>query len=372
VTRSKAQVLVVGGGTVGHLGPGFAVARALRARGVSVAFATPGESHERAWFPASEPPPLTAPALRLPSRASGPSALLLFPPRLADAVGRSLRLLGRVRPGVVVGLGGWPCVPVVLAARLRRTPVAFVASDALPGVAVKRLARLAARIYVAQESAARALGDGARVLVTGPALRPEVLEGRADPAAFGLLPGRLTLLVTGGSLGARALNEALPRALAAAVRRDPGLAGRIQVLHQVGGSGEGVAAVYADAGIEARVVPFVRAMGDAYRTADLVVSRAGALTCAELAAVGAPAVLVPYPHHADRQQYANARALEASGGARVVEEADLTEEGVRRHVVDLLEDDETRAAMAKALRAQGADGASQIAADLVRLLHRGT
>lgn len=359
------RVLIVGGGTVGHLGPGFAVADALRARGAEVRFATPGEEKERAWFPASEPSPLVAPALRRPRGALGAPA---FGFRLLRAVLRTRRLLARERPDVVVALGGWPCVPAVLAARTKKLPVAFIASDARPGVAVRRLAGYAARIYVAEESAAKELAGHDAVVVTGPAIRPAVLQAEADPAAFGLEPGRSTLFVTGGSLGARALNEALPRGLAAAVQADPTRVDRIQVLHQVGQSGEGVEAVYAEAGIRHRVVPFVEDVGCAYRTADLVVARGGALTCAELAATRTPAILVPYPHHADRQQFENACAVEAAGGARVVEEHDLDEDGVRRHVVALLEDPDALERMASALPGADRDGAGQIAVDLIRLV----
>ncbi len=359
------RVLVVGGGTVGHLGPGFAVADALRARGVEVAFATPGEGREQAWFPPSEPAPLSAPALRRPKGALG---LPVFAARLALAVLRTRRLLGREQPDVVVALGGWPCVPAVLAARSKGLPVAFIASDARPGVAVRRLAGLAARIYVAHAGAAEELGGRETVRVTGPAIRGAVLEGRDDPGAFDLESGRLTLFVTGGSLGARALNEALPRGLAAAVAEDPSLADRLQVIHQTGESAEGVAEAYEAAGIRCRVLPFVEDVGTAYRTAHLVVARGGALTCAELMAVGTPAILVPYPHHADRQQFENARALETCGGARVVEERDLTIEGVRRHVLDLLEDEAALKRMTQALRGSDPGGAGRVAADLVRLV----
>ena len=362
------RVLIVGGGTVGHLGPGFAVADALRERGAQVRFATPGEAKEQAWFPASEEAPLAAPALRRPRGALG---LPLFGVRLLSATWRTRRLLGREAPDVLVALGGWPCVPAVLAARTKGIPVAFIASDAKPGVAVRRLAGLAARIYVAQESAAQELGGRDTVVVTGPAIRREVLEAEADHEAHGLEAGRVTLFVTGGSLGARALNEALPRGLAAAVREDPTLVERVQVLHQVGESGAGVSAIYEEAGIRHRVVRFVEQVGSAYRTATLVVARGGALTCAELAAVGTPAVLVPYPHHADRQQFENARALEEAGGACVVEEQALDVEGVKRHVLALLEDEAALERMRSALRAGDRDGAGQIAADLIRLVGGG-
>ena len=362
-------VLFVGGGTVGHLAPAFALADALRRRGIAVVIATPGESGEAAWFPPSEPPPLRSTASRLPRRAI---EIPLFPPRLALHVARAWRLLGRLRPGVVVGLGGWPCVPAALAARLRRIPLVLIASDAHPGAAVRRLAGLATRVYVAQEAAAQGLPAGTDVLVTGPIVRDDIARARAAPEAFGLQAGRLTLFVTGGSLGARALNERLAAGLEEAVRRDPGLARRIQVLHSVGRSEAGVRATYERLGLCHHVTPFIRDMGAAYATADLVVCRAGAQTCHELRAAARPALLVPYPHHADRQQYENARLLVECGGAVLVEEADLDADGVRRHVLALLEDRDARRRMAEAMRGAGGAASPSIVDDLVRFLGRGT
>ncbi|MHC5010343.1 MAG: UDP-N-acetylglucosamine--N-acetylmuramyl-(pentapeptide) pyrophosphoryl-undecaprenol N-acetylglucosamine transferase [Planctomycetota bacterium] len=364
----RPSVLLAGGGTVGHLAPGFAIADALAERGVAARFATPGEAHERQWFPSSSPPPLRIPAPRFPH---GAMEVPGFPLRLAVACVRALAVLRRVRPAVVVGLGGWPCVPEAVAAAIARIPLAFVASDRRPGVAVRRLARLADRIYVAEAEAAEALAPHAGVRVTGPVLRRGVAVGRRDPARFGLRPDRKTLLVTGGSLGARALNDRIAEGVRTAVREHPEIAERLQVIHSVGRSGEGVARAYREAGIGHHVTPFIREMGDAYGAADLVVARAGALTCAELAAAGVPAVLVPYPHHADRQQFENARPLVDRGGAVLVEEADLDAQSVYREVLALLEDAPRLERMARAMAAAFPDGAGQIADDLVRLLRWG-
>ncbi len=361
----RPGVLIVGGGTVGHLAPGFAVGEVLAGEGVVVHFATPGEARERAWFPADGPAPHTATASRFPRR---PWAWPVFGARLLGHVRRARRLLAELEPGVVLALGGWPCVPAALAARSKKIPLCLLASDASPGLAVRKLAPLAARIYVAWDSAGAALGAGDRVRVTGPALRRQIVDAQADPAFFGLAPDRLTLFVTGGSLGAQALNERMAEGIRRAVEAEPALAGRIQVLHSVGHSGEGVAEAYEACGIRHHVTPFVAEMGVAYRSADLVVSRAGALTCAELGAAGTPAVLVPYPHHADRQQYRNAEALTSRGAAVLAEEQDLDPEGVRRLVLDLLLDADRRARMGEAMREGFPDGAHQIAVDLVRLL----
>jgi UDP-N-acetylglucosamine--N-acetylmuramyl-(pentapeptide) pyrophosphoryl-undecaprenol N-acetylglucosamine transferase len=142
------------------------------------------------------------------------------------------------------------------------------------------------------------------------------------------------------------------------------------VLHSVGRSGEGVREAYAAAGIPHHVTPFLRRVGDAYALADLVVARAGAMTCAELEATGTPAVLVPYPHHADRQQYENARPLVERGGAHLLDEKDLDADAVRDVIVALLEDDGRRHGMGRAMRAGRQDGAAQITDDLIRLICR--
>jgi UDP-N-acetylglucosamine--N-acetylmuramyl-(pentapeptide) pyrophosphoryl-undecaprenol N-acetylglucosamine transferase len=360
-------VLLSGGGTVGHLAPGFALAEALEAQGVRTRFATPGGEDERAWFPEDAPAPLTIPALR---RGSLPG-LPLMPARLAGCVARAAAVLDRVAPDVVVALGGWPCVPSALAAVARRVPLAFVASDEVPGVVVRWLAPFARRIYVASPDAARALPGGARVRVVGPLLRRALLEGRHDPERFGLHPDRRTLFVTGGSLGSRALNLRAAEGMLAAVTEDPSLRGRVQVLHSVGRSGEGVAERYARAGVAHRVTPFLRDMGTAWRTADLALCRAGAVTCAELEATGTPAVLVPYPHHADRQQYANAERLVARGAAAIVEEDALDPDRFRRDVLSVLLDDRRREDMALRMSAGFRDGAGKTAADLIRFLRWG-
>jgi UDP-N-acetylglucosamine:LPS N-acetylglucosamine transferase len=366
-------VLLAGGGTVGHLAPGFALRDALEGHGVRALFVTPGEARERDWFPAGDPAPIHVPAPR-PPREAVPAAA--FPGRLAAAVYRARAVLRRTRPAAVVALGGWPCAPVALAALSARVPLALVATDAVPGVVVRRLQPLAGRTYVPTEEARRALPRPARGIVVGRPVRSEVLAARPDPARFGLDPGRRTLLATGGSLGARALNAAVTAGLEAAVRLDPALKDRLQAIHSTGGGSEEAAEVargYARAGIRACVRPFFREMGVALATADLVLCRGGAGTLAEVEALGKPAVVVPYPHHADRQQWRNAEPLVERGAATLLEEGALGPEALRREVVDLLLDAGRLAAMAEAARrgrpAEGggpAGPAAAMAADLVR------
>ncbi|MDA1196266.1 MAG: UDP-N-acetylglucosamine--N-acetylmuramyl-(pentapeptide) pyrophosphoryl-undecaprenol N-acetylglucosamine transferase, partial [Planctomycetota bacterium] len=212
------------------------------------------------------------------------------------------------------------------------------------------------------------LGEHAGVRVTGPLLRAGACATRRDPAHFGLRPDRRTLLVTGGSLGSERLYERFLDGLEAALAADPARAERIQILHATGATGLDPAARYAALGLTHAVVPFIHDMGAAYGSADLVLCRAGASTCAELLATRTPAVLVPYPHHADRQQFENAAPLVAAGGAVVVEQEALTPAGVAREVLDRLEDPAALAAMRAGLSANSTDASGETADDLIRFL----
>jgi len=366
-TTTHRRVLFAGGGTAGHLAPGFALAESLRARGVDSVFATPGETKEREWFKERDEPK-EVPASRLPRT---PRSVFEFGPMTVHGVMRALRVIRRERVGVVVALGGWPCLPAVVASRIANVPLVFIVVDAVPGVVVRRMQGWAERIYAPCEQARGHLrGDDGAVHVTGPLLRTQVLGGERDATAFGLDPNRRTLLILGGSLGAQGLYDRWLIGIRAALVDDPRIRDRIQILHSVGGRRADIDATYERLRIAHHVTPYVQDMGSAYKTADLVLARAGANTCAELAATRTPAVLVPYPHHADRQQWRNAEALVKSGGAHLIEEQDLSPERVVTHVTGLLEDDEALADMRRSYASQEADAAGQTADDLVRLLER--
>lgn len=362
-----AVVFLAGGGTVGHLAPGFAVRDALRAAGHDAVFVTPGEAREAAWFPPDDPPRLRVPAPRLPQ---GLASKALFPWRMARAVLAARRHLVAARPAAVLALGGWPCAPTALAASYRGVPLHLLATDAVPGLVVRKLARRATTVWLTDPRAAAGLPEGTRSRVVGPLVRRAVTAAVRDPARFGLGEGKATLFVVGGSLGAQGLNTRARAGLVAAARARPGLASRVQVIHATGTAAEADAARadYAAAGLACHVTPFVAAVGAAYRTADLVVCRGGAGTVAELAALGRPAVVVPYPHHADRQQFKNAEALVARGQATLVEEGALDEATFAREVLDVLLDPGAlaRRVPADTSSAGNADGAATIAAELVR------
>ena len=337
------RVLLAGGGTAGHTSPLLATADALRRLDPSVeitCLGTPRGLENRVVPEAGYPLELIAP-VPLPRRPN--ADFFKVPARLRGAVKETLAILDRVRPDVVVGYGGYVSMPVYLAARRRRLPLVVHEQNALPGLANKVGARLADRVAVSFPDTplphAEYVGLPIRRMISQldrPALRAEAR------VFFGLDADRPTLLVTGGSQGARRLNGAV-----AGAARALGEAG-IQVLHVVGPKGEAVV----DRGPEPAVVPyvvlpFVDRMDLAYAAADLVVCRAGASSVTEAAASGLPSVFVPLPI-GNGEQVRNARPVVDAGGALLVADADLTPEWVAAHVPALVTDPERLAAMGAA------------------------
>ena len=246
------------------------------------------------------------------------------------------RLLREHRFDVVCGMGGYVTLPVALAARMEGVPVVLHEQNAVPGIANRLAARVASRIGVGVDAAAGAFPPE-RTTVVGNPVRPELAHlNRAAlhdeaVAAFGLDPGRRTLFVFGGSQGARRINQAV--VAATAHWPDPAA---VQVLHACGRRDEAdVRAAWAEAdpdgrGLLVKIVPFVERMDLAYAAADLAMTRAGAITVAELTAAGMPAVMVPLPHATADHQAANARAVAAGGGAVVADDASPGRPGRRR------------------------------------------
>jgi UDP-N-acetylglucosamine--N-acetylmuramyl-(pentapeptide) pyrophosphoryl-undecaprenol N-acetylglucosamine transferase len=261
-------------------------------------------------------------------------------------------LLRVLQPALVVGVGGYASVAVVLAAWLRRIPTVLLEQNVVPGAANRVLA-FARRICLGFAEAASRLPPG-KTVHTGNPLRASVL--RAAPAAR---DGSLGLLVFGGSAGAHHLNEATVAAL-----RDLDPRPALRVTHQTGPSDvDAVRAGYAALGVAARVEPFITDMGAAYAAADLVVSRAGAMSCAEITAVGLPAILVPYPHAADDHQRLNAEVLVRAGAAEMILDRDLTPARLAAALRTLADDSTRRATMAAQARTLGRPDAAAAVAD---------
>jgi UDP-N-acetylglucosamine--N-acetylmuramyl-(pentapeptide) pyrophosphoryl-undecaprenol N-acetylglucosamine transferase len=335
------KVLLAGGGTAGHTSPLLATADALRRLEHDVevvALGTPrgieGRVVPEAGYPLEMIPPVPLP--RRPNLD-----LLKVPVRLRAAVTAALDVVDRVRPDVVVGFGGYVSVPAYLAARRRHVPVVVHEGNALPGIANKLGARFATSVATSFPDTplrnATYTGLPIRRMISTldrPSLRDEARR------TFGLDPDRPTLLVTGGSQGARRLNQSVSAASRAFARAG------IQVLHVVGPQGEAV--VDRDAGAPPYVIlPYVDRMDLAYAAADLVVCRSGANTVTEVAAVGLPAIFVPLPI-GNGEQELNARPVVDAGGGLLVADAALTPEWVEGTVPSLLTDPDRLAAMSTA------------------------
>jgi UDP-N-acetylglucosamine--N-acetylmuramyl-(pentapeptide) pyrophosphoryl-undecaprenol N-acetylglucosamine transferase len=333
------RVLLAGGGTAGHTSPMLATADALRRLepGTEITCLGTPRGLENRVVPEAGYPLELIPPVPLPRRPG--VDLLKVPGRLRGAVREAGHVLERTGAEVVVGFGGYVSMPAYLAARRRRLPIVVHEQNAVPGLANKAGARLARRVAVSFPDTplpkAEYVGLPLRAMIARldrAALREEARR------FFGLDADRPTLLVTGGSQGARNLNQAVSGASAS-------LAGAgVQVLHVVGPQGE---ASPAPSDVPYAVVPYVDRMDLAYAAADLVVSRAGASSVSEAAAVGLPAVFVPLPIGNGEQEH-NARPVVDAGGALLVRDADLTSAWVADNVPALATDTGRLAAMGAA------------------------
>lgn len=305
-------VMILAGGTGGHIFPGLAVAHALRARGVPVTWLGADGAMETRLVPGHDIPLDTLPVRGV--RGKGLATVLLAPFKLAGAVRRAVALMRQRNPRAVVSFGGYAAGPGGLAARMTRAPLLVHEQNRAPGITNRVLARVAHRVLTGFPDTFA----GRREEWVGNPVRAEIAAVETPEARFAGRTGPLRILVIGGSQGARALNAAVPQAVAA-------LRGVVafEVLHQ---SGETLHADavrhYADAGVEGRVEPFIADMAQAYAWADLVVCRAGALTLAELCAVGVGSVLVPFPLAVDDHQTKNARFLCDRDAARLLPQSD--------------------------------------------------
>lgn len=313
---SQKTALIMAGGTGGHIFPGLAVAQALRARGWRVHWlGTPGSMESRIVPPQG----FAFEAIDFSGvRGKGLTTLALLPLRLLRAFWQALAVVRRVRPDVVLGMGGYVTFPGGMMAVLAGKPLVLHEQNSVAGLANKVLASVADRIFTAFPSV---LKKGQWV---GNPLREAFLAQPEPAVRFAGRSGPLRLLVVGGSLGAKALNEIVPQALALIPEAE-----RPQVTHQSGAAQiDALRAHYAAAGVQATLTPFIDDTASAFAQADVVVCRAGASTVTELAAVGAAAVFVPFPAAVDDHQTTNAQFLVQAGGGWLVQQRDLTPGGL--------------------------------------------
>ena len=362
------SVLIAGGGTGGHLYPGIAVAREVKARvpDARIAFVGTAAGIESRVVPregfALET--IRSAGLKGKSPASLARGFALLPMSALDA----WRVLARRRPSIVIGVGGYSSGPVVLLAALRGIPTMLMEQNAMPGVTNRLLARFVKAAAVTYDESSRFFAG--RAFLAGNPVRPEFLGGVHDEHGSPRDEQRAArVLVFGGSQGAHAINvamvEAAPRLAAAA----PGLA----ITHQTGERDlEMVRDGYSRAGLEARVEPFLYAMDREMKQADLVVSRAGATTLAELTAAGRPSILIPLPTATDDHQRRNAEALVVKGAARMIEQRSLTGEVLASEIAALARNASDRAAMSAAARRLAKPDAAKVIVDRVLELARGS
>ena len=333
--------LIMAGGTGGHIFPGLAVADALRERGWRVHWLGGSGTPERPSMESRLVPPRGYPFEMLDFsgvRGKGKLSLLMLPARLLRALWQGIGVVRRVQPDVVVGLGGYISFPGGMMSVLLGKPLVLHEQNSVAGMANKVLAGVADRVFTAFPDVFK------KAQWVGNPLRVEFLS-KADPATrFAGRSGPLRLLVLGGSLGAKALNDMVPRALALIPN---GL--RPVVIHQSGALQiDALRANYQAAGVQAQLTPFIDDTAQAFADADLVICRSGASTVTELAAVGAAAVFVPFPSAVDDHQTTNARFLVDQGGGWLLPQEQMTAEGL----ADMLQKTDRPALLARAVQAK--------------------
>jgi UDP-N-acetylglucosamine--N-acetylmuramyl-(pentapeptide) pyrophosphoryl-undecaprenol N-acetylglucosamine transferase len=340
-------ILIMAGGTGGHIFPGLAVAQQMRAAGWDVVWMgarggmeerlVPRHGYRTAWIRARA------------ARGKGLLQKLLLPANLLYSFWESARYIRRLKPDVVLGLGGYVAFPGGMMASLLDRPLALHEQNAIAGLANRVLAQVSDKVMVAFPDALK------RAEWTGNPVRSEIAALDPPENRFQGRKGSMRLLVVGGSLGAQALNEAVPKAISL-------LQDKPIVVHQAGEKHlETLKANYAAAAVHGELVAFIDDMARRYAEADLVICRAGAVTIAELSAGGMASILVPFPHAVDDHQTANARFLADRGAAILIQQKDLSPQKLAELIRTL--DRATLLEMAKKARALGKPDAARVVAE---------
>jgi len=362
---SERTILLSAGGTGGHLFPAEALAHEMTRRGWSVHLATDRRAERYAGgFPAAAVH--TIPSATFGSRS--PLAMAHSGWTLWRGFVRASSIMQRLKPAIVVGFGGYPTLPPLFAATRRNIPTLIHEQNAVMGRANRALASRVTAIA----GGFMAEGEGSaadKMVVTGNPVRPAVIEAAkaAYPSFSGTNPFRL--LVFGGSQGAQFFSEAVPPAIGALPKE---VRARLAVTQQARPEDEAtVRAAYAGMGVEAQVSPFFSDLAQRMAAAHLVVSRSGASTVSEIAVIGRPALLVPYPHALDHDQAANAAALAKAGGAEVHRQDSLSPERLAALIAGMMEDKARLLSMAAAARSAGKPDAARLLADLTEAIAGG-
>jgi UDP-N-acetylglucosamine--N-acetylmuramyl-(pentapeptide) pyrophosphoryl-undecaprenol N-acetylglucosamine transferase len=335
------HVLIMAGGTGGHVFPALAVAEELKSRGVEVSWIGTERGIESTLVPKAGLPIHYIKVAGL--RGNGLLGWLLAPFKLIKAVYQSAQLINTIKPNVVLGLGGFASGPGGVAAKLLGKPLAIHEQNAIPGMTNQLLSRLANKVM---EAFTASFKPSRNALWVGNPVRKAIEELAEPEQRLSERSGPLRLLVLGGSLGARALNNVVPQAVKL-LKQD------VEVKHQCGKRHiDECLQAYKKEGVEADVVSFIDDMADVYGWADLVICRSGALTVAELSAAGVASILVPFPYAVDDHQTKNGQVLTKCGAAKLFQEKELSAELLAEEINKLSVNRTELMAMAKAARAQ--------------------
>ncbi len=326
--RQPRTLMIVAAGTGGHVMPGLAVAQAMRDRGWAVTWLGTDCGMERGLVEAAG---LAFDAIAFSSiRGKGPAAFARGLLRLLRAVGASLRILRRAAPQAVFTTGGYVAVPAGLAAAWLRRPLLFLNADAGPQLSLRLLLRFTRVVLCGFEGAAARLA-GPRARISGAPVRAQIACLAQPQLRFAGRTGPLSMLVVGGSLGARVLNETVPAALALLAPE-----ARPQVVHQCGAGNEAATqSAYREHGVAASIVPFIDDIAARYAAADLVLCRAGAITVSELCAAGIGSILVPLVASTTAHQRGNAEFLASHAAALHLPQSALTEQSLAQLLREL-------------------------------------
>ncbi|MGF6155995.1 UDP-N-acetylglucosamine--N-acetylmuramyl-(pentapeptide) pyrophosphoryl-undecaprenol N-acetylglucosamine transferase [Ensifer sp. KUDG1] len=362
---TKGIILLAAGGTGGHLFPAEALAHELKAMGYSVHLVTDSRAERYAGkFPADEVH--VVPSATIGSK--NPVSVVKSLWTLWSGMRAARKLIARLKPKAVVGFGGYPTVPPLLAATGMGVPSIIHEQNAVMGRANKALASRVKAIaggFLPEGTGAFA----AKTVTTGNPVRPAVLAAAKTPYASAVGDAPFHLVVFGGSQGAQYFSKAVPQAIC---RLDDEVRQRFKVTQQARPEDkDGVIATYEKLGVPAEVSPFFTDMADRIAGAQLVICRSGASTVSELAVIGRPAILVPYPYALDHDQAANAAALAAKGGARVIAQGELTADRLAGILNDAIGKPQSLADMAANARETGKPDAASLLASLVEAIASG-
>lgn len=349
------RVLIMAGGTGGHVFPALAVADELRSRQCEVFWMGTEHGIEAKLVPAAGYPLTFIHVKGL--RGNGLLGWLLAPFKLVKAVYEAIKAIKKLKPDVVLGMGGFASGPGGFAAWLLKTPVVIHEQNAIPGLTNRLLAKVAKQVL---EGFRQSFATSQGAVWVGNPVRASIESLDSPDSRFANRTGLIRLLVLGGSLGAKALNNVVPQAMALTTELN-----LFEIKHQ---SGERHLSEclenYQDATVKAEVTAFIDDMTSAYAWADLVICRAGALTIAELSASGVGALLIPYPYAVDDHQTHNALALVNSGAAKLIQEDRLTADLLLKQLREFVDNRDKLLEMANAARSQARLGTAKVIADI--------